>query len=609
MNEENSHCFFFNVRYKQYVPPILFDASLDWDNKKGNSEVRNALVFRLKELGYMSTNESSENEVILESSLQCVQKQFHVAESGKLDRKTLEILYKPRIDTLGDTSRTRISQRNGLPSCITDLKWPKQKINYAFKGFTDEELLHCTLKVALRESISAYQEISCLEFKEIEWNSSVDMDNVDILIEIVSTLKEAREQVGIIGETKWRWNKESGQIQKASITISENEAALYVRSLVTDDYHWQQPHRTAELFNLFTRQIGHCIGLDNSKNPMSPMFPTLNPIIKNLSSSDIHVLKQKYAPQTKLEILPYTTEFEIGVVSNFHGKTFLAWTGNDRNHRIRVLSLPDSNVEAQRDHFCPQYFSSEESKTVMLSEGSERGVSMCEFNGKLYIAFLSLQPEGCIVLISSPDGKRWNTCKRNLSNGMKAIYTPSLTVHHEHLILSWTDQRGRMYIENSKDGEFFGGRKLIQCSASLKDYDLAVSRPSLASFRGHLYVSWIGTNIGRNLYVMRSVDWGASWNNKLIVPPGEGCIAGPTLYSSRPPPPQCKKLTLLWVGADHRIRMTDNETSYKKVKLFEEKTTGTPTSFESFSSSSFWIAYTGIGLRKHITLLNTETRS
>jgi hypothetical protein len=79
MNEENSHCFFFNVRYKQYVPPALFDASLDWDNKKGNSEVRNALVFRLKELGYMSTNESSENEVILESSLQCVQKQFHVA--------------------------------------------------------------------------------------------------------------------------------------------------------------------------------------------------------------------------------------------------------------------------------------------------------------------------------------------------------------------------------------------------------------------------------------------------------------------------------------------------------------------------------------------------
>lgn len=131
-----------------------------------------------------------------------------------------------------------------------------------------------------------------------------------------------------------------------------------------------------------------------------------------------------------------------------------------------------------------------------LKDKSGFAPSLCQFNGRVYIAWISSK-DGKLYVDSSADGKLFDSlvCLKETASG-----TPSLAVYNNKLFIAWTANESTrpLFIASSADGKTFGTKVPLN--------QTSVSSPSIASFKGRLYLSWVKSSVDSKINICSSSD-------------------------------------------------------------------------------------------------------
>jgi hypothetical protein len=259
-------------------------------------------------------------------------------------------------------------------------------------------------------------------------------------------------------------------------------------------------------------------------------------------------------PSPKAISAPAVTTF--GDTSNaapalveFHGKTFMAWSGSTNGSlNLAVVVRGQNGYQLESKVTLSNY----------LSPG--RSPALAVFNGRAYMAWTGT--DGQLNVVSTADGVHIE--KVTLADTSRT--GPALAAFNGRLYLGWTGLDGRLNVESSADGMTLGNKvTLPETSYIVSGKQVVELSPALASFGGRLYIAWTGTNM--HLNVESSAD-GMRFGNKVTL--GETSDAAPALAVEMPAVQgQPTRLVLGWTGVGNAeintMTSTDGRTFGGKV--------------------------------------------
>jgi hypothetical protein len=162
-----------------------------------------------------------------------------------------------------------------------------------------------------------------------------------------------------------------------------------------------------------------------------------------------------------------------------NGLLHLAWTGTDSQHHLNVMSSTDGLTWGNK---------------VTLAQMSGTGPGLAFGNGSLYLLWVGTDQNLRLNLMTSTDGVTW---------GNKVTLTQSSNEHPalvpwEELYLSWTGRdpahRLNLFISDGTPSSL----------ADKQTYDdTSAAAPTLAVFRGDVYLGWTAPDIGHHVNVAR----------------------------------------------------------------------------------------------------------
>ena len=158
--------------------------------------------------------------------------------------------------------------------------------------------------------------------------------------------------------------------------------------------------------------------------------------------------------------------------TSFQGKLFLAWTGNDPQGSLNIVSSPDGVTFG---------------KKVTLNESSIASPSLCASNDKLYITWTGKDTNKSINILSSSDGV---TFGNKVTLHESSIAAPSLCFWFDRFYLAWTggdsETLGFINIASSSDGTTFTDKQTL--------YEKILGGPALSGGGNQLVMAWMGSN-------------------------------------------------------------------------------------------------------------------
>jgi len=187
-------------------------------------------------------------------------------------------------------------------------------------------------------------------------------------------------------------------------------------------------------------------------------------------------------------------------ICEFNGRLYIAWTGTHGGAHLNVTSTPDGSS------FSPQ------SKVTLKDTASAFGPALTAFNNRLYLAWVD-HDSPHIFIRSSANGTSFDVELEPLNR--PSIGAPALQVAHTGsspsgdpglLLLAWTDLEHRMRIAGSKDGLNFrlGGGPI---DGETSEYGPALLTAQLApSTASRVYIAWTGTGPRHTINTMPSDD-------------------------------------------------------------------------------------------------------
>lgn len=131
--------------------------------------------------------------------------------------------------------------------------------------------------------------------------------------------------------------------------------------------------------------------------------------------------------------------------------------------------------------------------------GSIRQVSLMQFNGRLYMAWIDPHAHNELTIASTTDGKTWAPGTHPFGSG-NSNSAPALVVFNGKLWMAWsgTDGNQTLNLASSSNGVNFGSATQPLGSNGSPD------GPALAVFNGKLYYAWKGKDANQTLNISSS---------------------------------------------------------------------------------------------------------
>uniref|UniRef100_A0A8C4RVU9 Matrix metallopeptidase 20 n=1 Tax=Erpetoichthys calabaricus TaxID=27687 RepID=A0A8C4RVU9_ERPCA len=233
-----------------------------------------------KEADYIGMLKASDTSLV--QKLREMQSFFGLRVTGRLDRKTLQIMQTPRCG-VPDVGSYRLFP--GIP------KWKKNIITYRIAKYTSK-LSQAEVDTAIDLGLKAWSSVTPLHFQKIHSGEA------DIMISF---------EVGAHGDA-YPFDGPRGTLAHAFAPAE----GLGGDTHFDDEEKWTMGTNGFNLFTVAAHEFGHALGLAHSSDPSALMYPTYkyqNPKGFRLASDDVRGIqylygKFKYNFKSKAAVLP-----------------------------------------------------------------------------------------------------------------------------------------------------------------------------------------------------------------------------------------------------------------------------------------------------------------
>jgi len=338
-----------------------------------------------------------------------------------------------------------------------------------------------------------------------------------------------------------------------------------------------------EVNMLMLQLIGHCLGFCNSWDRKSVMFNFFTPRrVQKFCQSDLNMAKKKYYADSPKRVLKARVRNNVGC-SFFQNKLVFAYAAKEPRNRICVLVSPFEGVFEEK---------------IVLDEETRKGISLCPFREKLFMAFTD--PDHYIVIMCSHDGKDWG---ERVKLAERTSHHPALTVHDNRLVLAFTSEinkyektiieinKPNINLITSTDGKFWSGKRLLP-------FEVTGECPAVTSLGDKLYFAWVGYDLERHVNVGFTTDFGKTPLQKKTVL-FQRSVASPDLHTLG------GRVFLSFVDCENKINISCNEEeNFRKVKVLDEKTDFIPQLVENYTYGQMAVVWRGLGDPKtHLNMM------
>ncbi len=165
---------------------------------------------------------------------------------------------------------------------------------------------------------------------------------------------------------------------------------------------------------------------------------------------------------------------------NFGGTLYLAWTGTDNAHHLYIVQAYTSVGGG---------LSFQNQRQINDTTIPGNGPTLASYQGELYLAWLSSAGDRHIYL-------GWYNGSSTLVNhatfDANACSRPAMVSLNDTLYIAWRECGTNVLDIASGDGSNFN----IQRTG-----ETTLAGPAMQIFNGHIYITWMGTNSGHNIYL------------------------------------------------------------------------------------------------------------
>ncbi|XP_028656000.1 matrix metalloproteinase-20-like [Erpetoichthys calabaricus] len=256
----------------------MLSSSIPWKmNKNLNSYRRDFNIaeeylskYFSKEADYIGMLKASDTSLV--QKLREMQSFFGLRVTGRLDRKTLQIMQTPRCG-VPDVGSYRLFP--GIP------KWKKNIITYRIAKYTSK-LSQAEVDTAIDLGLKAWSSVTPLHFQKIHSGEA------DIMISF---------EVGAHGDA-YPFDGPRGTLAHAFAPAE----GLGGDTHFDDEEKWTMGTNGFNLFTVAAHEFGHALGLAHSSDPSALMYPTYkyqNPKGFRLASDDVRGIQYLYGKASK----------------------------------------------------------------------------------------------------------------------------------------------------------------------------------------------------------------------------------------------------------------------------------------------------------------------
>lgn len=228
------------------------------------------------------------------------------------------------------------------------------------------------------------------------------------------------------------------------------------------------------------------------------------------------------------------------------GDLYVAWSdGHQQPQQGQLLILRSSDGGVHWGH------------KASLGETSEHGPAICEFNGRLYIAWTGTHEGAHLNVTSTPDGSSFSPVDKVTLKDAASAFGPALTAFNNRLYLAWVSQdKQQIFIRSSANGTQFDREKKFDTPSSgspALQVAHTGSSPSGEPGAPLLLLAWTDQDqqrLGGRLHIAGSTEWPRfDGGGQIGVETSEH---GPALLTAQLAPSTASRVYIAWTGIGDR---------------------------------------------------------